>query len=94
MQMGGGDAAGTPFRGSTSGVTISTASAALRGRKAGASAGSGAKFLGLYRTPIPWTREGDINIAPPSSIVDPDATVRSRFIGHAAMAAARAATGV
>src|SRR5437016_2598842 len=37
---------------------------------------------------------GDINIAPPSSIVDPDATGRSRFIGHAAIAAARAATGV
>ena len=38
--------------------------------------------------------EGDTNIAPPPSIVDPDATERSRFIGHAATAAIRAATGV
>jgi hypothetical protein len=44
--------------------------------------------------PVSWTREGDINIAPPPSIVDPDATERSRFIGHAAIAAIRAATGV
>ena len=44
--------------------------------------------------PVSWTREGDIKIAPPPSIVDPDATVRSRFIGQAAIAAVRAAIGV
>ena len=44
--------------------------------------------------PVSWTREGYLNIAPPPLIVDPDATGRSRFIGHAAIAAARAATGV
>ena|SRR5215470_10329123 len=44
--------------------------------------------------PVSETREGDTNIAPPSSIVDPGATVRSRFIGQAAIARARAATGV
>jgi len=44
--------------------------------------------------PVSWTREGDIDIAPPPSIVDADATVRSRFIAHAAVNAARAATGV
>jgi hypothetical protein len=44
--------------------------------------------------PVSWTREGGIEIAPPPSIVDPDATVRSCFIGHAAVIAARAATGV
>ena len=44
--------------------------------------------------PVSWTREGAIKIAPPPSIVDPGATVRSRFIGHAAIAAIRAATGV
>ena len=58
---------------------------------------------GLYRevsladgVPLPvfGTREGDIKIEPPPAIVDPDATVRSRFIGHAAIAAALAATGV
>src|SRR5262249_42906602 len=43
---------------------------------------------------VSWTREGDIKIAPPPSIVDPDATVRSRFIGHAAIAAVRAAMGL
>ena len=52
---------------------------------------------GLYSSvplPVSWTREGDIKIAPPSSIVDPDATVQSGFIGHPTIAAARAATGV
>ena len=44
--------------------------------------------------PVSWTREGDTNIAAPRSIVDPDATERSRVIGHAATSAARAATGV
>jgi len=44
--------------------------------------------------PVFGTHEGDTNIAPPSSIVDPDATARSRVIGHAAPRAARAATGV
>ena len=44
--------------------------------------------------PVSWTREGAIKIAPPPSIVDPDATVRSGFIGQAAIAALRAATGV
>jgi hypothetical protein len=44
--------------------------------------------------PVSWTREGDITLAPPPSIVDPDVTGRSRFIGHAAMAAARAPIGV
>src|SRR5437870_2315629 len=39
--------------------------------------------------PVSWTRKGDMNIAPPSSIVDPDATGRSHFIGHAAIAAVR-----
>src|SRR5262249_31804651 len=56
--------------------------------------------LGLR--PLPFTvplpvfgpREGDINIAPPPSIVDPAATVRSRLISLAAIAAVRAATGV
>jgi catechol 2,3-dioxygenase-like lactoylglutathione lyase family enzyme len=49
------------------------------------------RFVAL---PVFGTREGDIKIAPPLSIVDPDATVRSRFIGQAAFAAVRAATGV
>jgi hypothetical protein len=44
--------------------------------------------------PVSWTREGDITIAPPPSIVDPDVTKRSRLIGQAAIAASRAATGV
>ena len=44
--------------------------------------------------PVSGTREGDIKIAPPPSIVDPDATGRSPFIAHAASAARRAATGV
>ena len=44
--------------------------------------------------PVSWTREGDTKIAPPPSIVDPDVTERSRSIGHAAIAAIRAATGV
>ena len=44
--------------------------------------------------PVSGTREGDTKIAPPSSIVDPDVTERLRFIGHAAIAAIRAATGV
>jgi aminoglycoside phosphotransferase (APT) family kinase protein len=44
--------------------------------------------------PVFWTRAGDIAIASPPSIVDSDATERSRFVGHAAIAAARAATGV
>jgi hypothetical protein len=44
--------------------------------------------------PVSWTHEGDTNIAPPSSIVDPDATVRSRFIGQAAAIARRAPAGV
>ena len=44
------------------------------------------RFLGHVR--------GYLRIAPPPSIVDPDVTVRSRFIGHAAIATARAATGV
>jgi hypothetical protein len=35
------------------------------------------------------TRGKDINIAPPSSIVDPDTIGRSRFIGQAASATAR-----
>src|SRR5215471_16399911 len=52
----------------------------------------------VYLIPVPlpvsWTREGDIKIAPSPSIVDPDATVRSGFIGHAAIAAVRAAIGV
>src|SRR5262250_1728138 len=48
----------------------------------------------LVPLPVSETREGDTNIAPPSSIVDPGATVRSRFIGQAAIARARAATGV
>ena len=48
----------------------------------------------LVPLPVSWTRKGDMNIAPPSSIVDPDATGRSHFIGHAAIAAVRAATGV
>ena len=43
--------------------------------------------------PVSGTREGDIQIAPPPTIIDPDATGRSRFIGHAAIAASRAATG-
>ena len=55
---------------------------------------SGSHHVGCVSLPVSWTREGDIKIAPPSSIVDPDATVRSRFIGHAAIAAARAAAGV
>jgi hypothetical protein len=44
--------------------------------------------------PVSWTRAGDVNIAPPPSIVDSDATGRSRFMSHAAHAAARAAAGV
>ena len=44
--------------------------------------------------PVSGTREGDIKIAPPPSIVDPDATGRSRCIGQAAITAIRAATGV
>ena len=44
--------------------------------------------------PVSWTREGDINIAAPSSIVDPDASERSRFMGHAAAIAMRALAGV
>jgi hypothetical protein len=44
--------------------------------------------------PVFGTREEDIKIAPPPAIVDPDATVRSRFIVYAAIARARAATGV
>jgi hypothetical protein len=56
-----------------------------------------AKVIGdSHRVPLPifWTREGDVNMAPPASIIDPDATERSRFIRHAAIAAVRAATGV
>src|SRR5262249_1966103 len=49
---------------------------------------------GVVPHPVSETREGDTNIAPPPSIVDPDATVRLRFITHAASARARAATGV
>jgi len=44
--------------------------------------------------PVSWTREGDTNIAPRPSIVDPDVTEGSHFIRHAAIAATRAATGV
>jgi len=44
--------------------------------------------------PVFGTREGDTNIAPPTSIVDPEATVRSPVIGQAAARAARAAAGV
>src|SRR5262245_60599310 len=51
-------------------------------------------FVPTVPLPVSETREGDTNIAPPSSIVDPGATVRSRFIGQAAIARARAATGV
>jgi Protein of unknown function (DUF1275) len=51
---------------------------------------------GARRVPLPvsWTREGDIKIAPPPSIVDPNVTERSCFSSHAAIAAVRAATGV
>src|SRR5215510_13405366 len=52
------------------------------------------RVAGPVPLPVSETREGDTNIAPPSSIVDPGATVRSRFIGQAAIARARAATGV
>jgi hypothetical protein len=44
--------------------------------------------------PVSGTREGDTNIAPPPSIVDPDVTERSRVIGYPAIAAIRAAIGV
>jgi hypothetical protein len=44
--------------------------------------------------PVSWTREGDIDVAPPPSIVDPDAIVRSRVISQVAMAAARVTIGV
>src|SRR5262249_36733444 len=37
-------------------------------------------LLRLVPHPVSWTPEGDIDIAPPSSIVAPDATVRSCFI--------------
>src|SRR5262245_65739007 len=37
---------------------------------------------------------GGTSIAPPSSISDPDATVRSRFMSHAAASAIRAPAGV
>jgi hypothetical protein len=47
----------------------------------------------LYRSRYPGHRR-DINIASPSSIVNPEAAVRSRFMGHAARRAARAAAGV
>jgi hypothetical protein len=50
--------------------------------------------LGGVPLPVSWTREGDIKIAPPPSIVDPNVTERSCFISHAAIAAVRAATGV
>ena len=49
-------------------------------------------------TPVPlpvfWTPEGDTDIATPSSIVDPEVSVRSRFIDHAAAIAMRAFAGV
>jgi len=48
----------------------------------------------LYRSRFPGSAREDVKIAPLPSIVDPDATVRSRFITHAAIAWARAATGV
>jgi hypothetical protein len=54
----------------------------------------GPVIKGLYRSRFLGHAWGDINIAPPWSIVDPDATGRSRCIGQAAIAAARAATGV
>jgi len=53
-----------------------------------------AEEVALYRSRFLRRARGDTNIAPPSSIVDPGATVRSRFIGQAAIARARAATGV
>ena len=55
---------------------------------------SGLLFDSCVPLPASWTREGDIEIAPPPSIVDPDATEQSRFMHHAANAAVRAATGV
>ena len=39
------------------------------------------------------TREGYEHIAPSSSIVDPDATVRSRFMAHATAIVMRASAG-
>ena len=65
----------------------------IHGLPAAASALSGGG-VDLVPLPVSETREGDTNIAPPSSIVDPGATVRSRFIGQAAIAAVRAAIGV
>jgi hypothetical protein len=45
----------------------------------------------VYRSRLLGHARGDIN---PPAIVDPDATVRLRFISHAAIATSRAATGV
>ena len=48
----------------------------------------------LVPLPVFWTAEGDTDIATPSSIVDPEVSVRSRFIDHAAAIAMRAFAGV
>jgi bifunctional non-homologous end joining protein LigD len=56
--------------------------------------GATRRWLKVVPVRVSGTREGDTDIAPPLSIVDPDATVRSRFMVHAASARARAATGV
>jgi len=48
----------------------------------------------LVPHPVFWTPTGDIKVAAPSSIVDPDVTERSWGIGHAAAIASRAPTGV
>src|SRR5262249_23260616 len=54
---------------------------------------SARRFASPVPRPVSWTPEGDIDRAPPSSIVAPDATVRSRVMGHAVNRAARAAPG-
>ena len=52
------------------------------------------RFATVYRSRFLGHTRGTSPIAPPPSIVDPDVTGRWRAIGHAAIAARRAATGV